>query len=266
MPSVTTQSTAKSFAYVDHILTGSAPHHAYLFNGTAREDLVSAAGEVARRFLCENRSIDDDHCASCALFQAGNHPDCFLLGSETSSIGVAEIRELIASFQQTAARAGYRFALLLDAERLTESAMNALLKSLEEPPPGAILILTTLQARKLLPTLRSRCYQVDLPRLTAQQVDNPLFDQFLAASAEERLALLPPSPAGVEAGRQRMAAEDFLRQLLQSGQQSLLPALQRTSQVARRTKLLRRLLTLFGALNQNVSPRLVLDSLVYSYD
>lgn len=105
-------------------------------------------------------------CASCLLIQARSHPDLVWVAPEEGKqqISVEQVRSAIERLAKTSYRQGYKVAVIEPAHQMTSGAANSLLKTLEEPSPGSVLILLTSRASALLPTVRSRCQKVTIPR------------------------------------------------------------------------------------------------------
>jgi DNA polymerase-3 subunit delta' len=140
--------------------------HAILLSGTAGLGKRALAGEFAHSLLCD-KPVDGHpcgQCKSCQLFAAGTHPDLTVVqpAEEGKSISVDDIRELNRFLSLTAHTARRKVVLLSPAEAMTLQAANALLKQLEEPPPGNVLILVSQQSDRLPVTIRSRCTRVEL--------------------------------------------------------------------------------------------------------
>ncbi|RUO50882.1 hypothetical protein CWE21_01960 [Pseudidiomarina aquimaris] len=123
-------------------------------------DLGSAAfvEEWIKLLLCtQPQKRACGQCKSCLLHKAGNHPDFYAVGSnEGRAISVDQVRELLAKLQHTPNQAGAKVVWLQDAEKLSVTAANALLKTLEEPTRDTYFIVTPERIERLLPTLRSR--------------------------------------------------------------------------------------------------------------
>jgi DNA polymerase-3 subunit delta' len=127
-------------------------------------------GELASRFaealLCPNDPEGCGVCSSCDRARRGLHPDLLRAGLDREAgnkeVKVEAIRELCGALQLKASEGGRKVALLADADRLSASAQNALLKTLEEPPPGTVLILACEAEERLLTTVRSRCSRIGL--------------------------------------------------------------------------------------------------------
>jgi DNA polymerase III delta' subunit len=163
-------------------------HHAYLFIGDEQLGKRTVALSIIRQLLCAHSSETGDDCHSCRLVQSGGHPDFFEVSRETSRVSIDKIRELSRQLNQTSVHGGLRLALCSNAERLSEPAMNALLKTLEEPPKRAMLFLTTSQPQQLLGTLRSRCYSLRFRRAHIEELCSALVAQGLDAKLAQDIA------------------------------------------------------------------------------
>lgn len=146
------------------LAVGQQLHHAILLTGPVGIGKHILANQLAHLLLCQNPLAEGacGRCKSCLLGAAGHHPD--LLNLEVgSSISVDQIREIGHLLQNAPQQGGARVVVIPQAEKLTESAANALLKTLEEPGQNSYLILQTAFAGQLMPTILSRCQRWDLP-------------------------------------------------------------------------------------------------------
>lgn len=135
--------------------------HAWLLlgdPGLGKEQLVE---RLARLHLCQqpDRGEPCGQCHSCQLFDKGNHPDLGTITRDSKTIGVEAIREICTRLQGSAQLGRGKVVIIPDAERMTESAANALLKTLEEPAGDSLLLLIASQVSRLLPTILSRCHK-----------------------------------------------------------------------------------------------------------
>lgn len=135
-------------------------HHALLFKtdvGLGTESLIRAFAEWL--FCTEKQGeIPCRKCKSCLLWSSGNHPDFHLIEPiENKDIGVDQIRELTLKLQQFSQQGGNSVVYIRGAQRLTESAANALLKTLEEPNDKVYFLLEAPLQAPLLATIQSRC-------------------------------------------------------------------------------------------------------------
>lgn len=109
-------------------------------------------------------ALDLMHLESGRDARAVAHPDLRWLQPEDGVIKVDAIREIVEFLVQTPQAAGRKIAVIEDADRMNVNAANALLKSLEEPPPESFIALSTSAPEQLLPTVRSRCQQIHVKR------------------------------------------------------------------------------------------------------
>ena len=177
--------------------------HALLVHGPSGIGKAEFARALAASVLCENPQggLACASCPSCHWFSQGNHPDHREIvpeaaeeeeeGAEDAAkadkakslvIKIDQIRAVADFISLTTHRAGYRVLVLRPAEALHPAAANALLKTLEEPPPGTLIVLVSDRPARLLPTIRSRCRHLPLglpPKaeaiawLQAQGVEQP---------------------------------------------------------------------------------------------
>ncbi|WP_100641120.1 DNA polymerase III subunit delta' [Alteromonas facilis] len=140
-------------------------HHGLLLSGAKDIGKHQYAKALGRSLLCKSLVNGEacGECQSCQLFEAGSHPDYYWLETDKSQIGVDLIRSAIQSLSQTAQLNHNKVLIIADADLLSESAANALLKTLEEPTQSTYLLLVTDQPNRLLPTILSRCEKCLLP-------------------------------------------------------------------------------------------------------
>jgi DNA polymerase-3 subunit delta' len=147
-------------------LQGCRLHHAYLVTGVPGVGVPELAQRFAEALLCPNDPEGCGKCSACDRASRGLHPDLLRAGLDREAgnkeVKVEAVRALCGGLQLKASEAGRKVALLADADRLSPSAQNALLKTLEEPPPGTVLILACEAEERLLPTVRSRCSRITL--------------------------------------------------------------------------------------------------------
>ena len=134
--------------------------HAWLFTGPPGSGRSNAAVAFAAALLCEKGGCNN--CLNCRTALAGTHADIELIETEGLSIKIDEIRELITRASWSPSVGGYRVVVIEDADRLTESAANALLKAVEEPGLRTVWLLCAPSASDVLPTIRSRTRSIIL--------------------------------------------------------------------------------------------------------
>ncbi len=196
--------------------------HALLLHGPRGIGKHALALNLAQALLCESPAADNlacGACPSCRYAIAGQHPDLMRLEllivdpedgtlKMVDAIGIDRVRALTDFVQLSSHRQRAKVAVIAPAERMNAAAANALLKTLEEPPPGTYLVLVADQPGRLPPTIISRCRQLAAPLpapsdarawLAAQGVEAP--DLALAQAAGAPLAALAHADPGVQAER-----------------------------------------------------------------
>jgi DNA polymerase III subunit delta' len=149
--------------------------HALLLQGAEGLGKRSFAAWLACAVLCDNSANAAleccGRCPSCALFTAGSHPDLLWVRPEEDKqqISIDQTRAACERLTKTSYRQGYKVAVIEPAHQMTPSAANSVLKTLEEPSPRSLLILITSQPSLLLPTVRSRCQKVTIPRPSREE-------------------------------------------------------------------------------------------------
>jgi len=140
--------------------------HALLFTGPRGVGKTTTARILAKALNCERGRTPDPcgECASCLAIAAGRSVDCLEIDG-ASNRGIDEVRELREIVRYAPSRDKCKVIIIDEVHMLTEPAFNALLKTLEEPPPGVVFILATTHAHKIPPTILSRCQRHDFRRL-----------------------------------------------------------------------------------------------------
>ncbi len=134
--------------------------HAWVFTGPPGSGRSSAAVAFGQALICPNQGCGA--CNECQSAATGGHPDVEVIRTEGSSIKVEEIRELLTRVAWAPSMSGWRVVVMEDADRLTESAANALLKAIEEPGTRTVWLLCAPTLHDILPTIRSRCRHLQL--------------------------------------------------------------------------------------------------------
>lgn len=134
--------------------------HAWLFTGPPGSGRSTAAIAFAQALVCPNDGCGV--CNACRSVVNGAHPDVEVVRTEGLSIKIDEVRELLARVAWAPSMGGWRVVVMEDADRLTESAANALLKAIEEPGGRTVWLLCAPTLHDVLPTIRSRCRHVQL--------------------------------------------------------------------------------------------------------
>ncbi len=154
--------------------------HAFLMTGVRGVGKTTTARLIAKGLNCTgpdgtgSPTIDPcDTCDACRSIAEGRHIDVVEMDA-ASHTGVDDIREIIEAVRYAAVSARYKIYIIDEVHMLSKNAFNALLKTLEEPPPGVIFIFATTEVHKVPITVLSRCQRFDLRRITPEM----LFDHF----------------------------------------------------------------------------------------
>ena len=168
--------------YIQNAVTADAVSHAYILNGERGSGKKMLANLFAMSMQCENRDEDGDACGkcqSCKQAMSGNHPDIIRVTHEKpNTISVDDIRvQVNDDIVIRPYSSKYKVYIIADADMMTVQAQNALLKTIEEPPSYAVIMLLTENAEVLLPTIRSRCVMMKLRNIKDQLVKKYLMEQ-----------------------------------------------------------------------------------------
>ena len=197
--------------------------HAYLLSGPSGVGKADLARAFCQALCCTNRNPSDPStpcgtCRACRAVNRGGHPDVEWFTLETQALladkpgrgeilSIDSVRRLRGSAALRPVESARRILIVDDAETMLEPAQQALLKTLEEPPPAVTLLLLTDEPEALLETVRSRCQQIVVRPVPAPVIEAALVDQGvdLAVAAEiARLSRGCPAWAMAAAGDQKV--------------------------------------------------------------
>jgi len=171
------------------------------------------ANTFAAYLVCNNKT-SCGVCESCKLAAGGSHPDIITVLPEKKQIGVDDIRQVIKSISIKPYMADKKVVIIPDADGITPEAQNALLKVLEEPPPYGAFLLLSATPERLLPTIRSRCTELNLQALSPGEMAEALQQAFPDTPTDERKA------AAVRSGGYLGQAKKILSEAIQSTPQT----------------------------------------------
>lgn len=157
--------------------------HAYILNGPEGAGKRMIAEAFARALQCENHDTEGcGKCRSCHQAENLNHPDIIYVNHEKpNTISVADIREQIngtIDIKPYNTTSQYKVYIVDEAEKMNEQAQNALLKTIEEPPAYAVILLLTTNADAFLQTIRSRCVTLELKAVADEKIHNMLMRNY----------------------------------------------------------------------------------------
>ena len=177
-------------------------HQAYMFSGTRGVGKTTIARVFAKCLNCQTGDMPQpepcNECSACMEIKAGRHIE-FLEVDAASRTGVDDMRELLESVQYKPANARYKIYLIDEVHMLSKSSFNALLKTLEEPPPHVMFLMATTEVEKVPKTVLSRCLQLNLKIIPEHQIREhiqSLLDLESITYDEESLGLIANSAQG----------------------------------------------------------------------
>jgi DNA polymerase-3 subunit gamma/tau len=225
-------------------ITAGRIAHAYLFTGVRGVGKTTAARILAKALNCEKGPTPDPccQCTQCQEIAQGSSIDVLEIDG-ASNRGIDEIRQIIDNVRYQPAHSRFKIYIIDEVHQVTKDAFNALLKTLEEPPPSVKFVLATTEPHRLPATILSRCQRFDFRRINLREIVQRLgviakregVDitegalVLLAREADGSMRdaqslleqVLAMAPAGAQAGK-AVADEALLQELLGLGERSTL--------------------------------------------
>src|ERR1044071_10246268 len=145
--------------------------HAYLFTGVRGVGKTTAARVLAKALNCERGPAADpcNECSQCLEITEGRSLDVYEIDG-ASNRGIDEVRQIIENVKYQPARSRFKIYIIDEVHQVTKDAFNALLKTLEEPPPAVKFILATTEPQRLPETILSRCQRYDFRRISLREI------------------------------------------------------------------------------------------------
>lgn len=167
--------------------------HSYIFTGIQGIGKRLFAREYAKNIMCINSGKCNEECDSCLKFNSNSNTDFQEIEPDGKSIKIEQIRKMQEHISKKPIISNRKVYIINDAEQMTEEAQNCLLKTLEEPPQYAVIILIASNENKLLATIKSRCVTIKFNRISDGELKKKL--NYLT---EEQLELLDGSFSNIE--------------------------------------------------------------------
>lgn len=172
--------------------------HSYLFIGTDGIGKKLIAKEFAKMLLCEENTITNkkigkqageycNKCKSCLEFSNNNNPDFFLTIPEGNSIKIDQIRQIQRKIIEEPIISTRKVYIIDDSDKMTKEAQNALLKTLEEPPEFAIIILIGSNEDGFLTTIKSRCNIIRFTNISDEKIKKYLVEKYKLENLDENI-------------------------------------------------------------------------------
>lgn len=167
-------------------LNAGTVSHAYLISGLPNIGKTTLALRLAQALNCENADAAPcGQCRTCDLIARSGHSDVMIVEPDGRSTRIEAVREMQGFLSMRPYEAAYRVAVMLEADKATPSAQDALLKTLEEPPPRSKLFLTARDGSGLLATIRSRCQSIALRPVPARDIEDALSQRVEGLSSHD---------------------------------------------------------------------------------
>jgi DNA polymerase-3 subunit delta' len=183
----------KAINLIDQALKNGLIAHSYLLTGPEHIGKMTLAKNMAQALNCEQSSPPCGECRSCLKIANSSHADVTIVSlsqeddSEKTEIGIDRIRDICHSANMLPYEGKFRVFIIDKAELLSPAASNALLKTIEEPPPQIVFIFLTSDSSRLLPTIVSRCQVISLKLVPISQVEQFLTQTYKISPERSRL-------------------------------------------------------------------------------
>lgn len=163
--------------------------HGYIFLGISGIGKCLFAKEFAKAILC-NEQIGCNKCKSCIEFDSSNNPDFQIIEPEEKSLKIEQIRLMNSKIYEKPVVSNKKVYIIDNAENMTKEAQNCLLKTLEEPPEYAVIILIGTNENMFLNTIRSRCVKINFNKINDEDLKKLLMEKFNYSNVTQNLLKL----------------------------------------------------------------------------
>ncbi len=163
--------------------------HGYMFLGVSGIGKFLFAKEFAKAILCSEQ-IGCNKCKSCIEFESSNNPDYQVIEPEENSIKIEQIRLMNNKICEKPIISNRKVYIINNADTMTKDAQNCLLKTLEEPPEYAVIILIGTNENAFLNTIRSRCVKINFNKIKDEELKKILMEKFEYSNITENMLKL----------------------------------------------------------------------------
>ncbi len=172
-------------------IRNSSVSHSYLFEGPKSIGKEKLAKVFAKTLLCQKGGDSPcNTCPSCMKIESGNHPDFHVEYPDKDSFKKEQIEELQRTIRKIPLESNRKIYILDDVDKMTQQAQNSFLKTLEEPPGYAVIILLATNSYSLLPTIVSRCQVVKFTSVEKHKIEKALIKNFNRTEEQARFIAL----------------------------------------------------------------------------
>lgn len=161
--------------------------HSYLFEGPQSIGKKKLAKIFAKTLLCKSGGLEPcNKCSSCIKIDSGNHPDFYIISPEGNYFKKEQVDEIQRTMRMLPYEGVRKVYILEDIHKMTQEAENSFLKTLEEPPDYAVIIMTVINSYSILPTIVSRCQVVRFNSVDNKKIQDMLIHKFNKSKEEAR--------------------------------------------------------------------------------
>lgn len=169
----------KNKVFLNKIVNSNNTVHSYMFEGIEGIGKSIFARDFAKMLLCMgDNKTDCRTCKSCIEFVNNNNPDCIQIKPDGKVIKIEQIRQMQEKILEKPIVSDKKVYIIDDADLMTKEAQNCLLKTLEEPPKFAVIILILSNESKILNTIKSRCMRIIFEKLKNEELNKYAVENF----------------------------------------------------------------------------------------
>lgn len=197
--------------YLQNTIKSKKIANSYMFIGNKGIGKKLFAREYAKNIMCLENGECNNKCNSCIKFNANSNPDYYELIPENQKIKIDNIRQIQEKIAEKPIISNKKIYVIDDADLMTEESQNCLLKTLEEPPEYATIILIVSNESKILPTIKSRCIKINFNKLTKSELK-----QYLPTASNDIIELLDGSLEKVDTIEEKKKDYDELTRIVEN--------------------------------------------------